>query len=190
MKTRRRKHLITFLCIFTMCGAALWGTWQLWFNPYRTTASDLRGNSLVANEFIRYLPAESYLTGASEVRFGPVLRKNKPQIRKNQHITPVFSGDVYVLTGTDTFSSAMDFATLLSDNKLGTVVGEIPGNMPSSYGDILYFQTPNAHLVFTVSYKYFIRPDASKSDSPLIPDVTVSAKDALTETMRLIEKSR
>ena len=163
-------------------------------NNIRSVIVDLRnnpgGNSLVANEFIRYLPTESYLTGASEVRFGSILRKNKPQSWKNQQLTPVFSGDVYVLTGADTFSSSMDFATLISDNKLGTVVGEIPGNMPSSYGDILYFQTPNARLVFTVSYKYFIRPDASKSDSPLIPDVTVPAKDALTETMRLIKKAR
>ncbi len=163
-------------------------------NNIRSVIVDLRsnpgGNSLVANEFIRYLPAESYLTGATEVRFGSILRKNKPQSRKNQQLIPVFFDDVYVLTGADTFSSATDFATLISDNKLGTVVGEIPGNMPSSYGDILYFQTPNARLVFTVSYKYFIRPDASKSDFPLIPDVTVPAKDALTETMRLIKKAR
>lgn len=161
-------------------------------NNIRSVIVDLRsnpgGNSLVANEFIRYLPAESYLTGASDVRFGPIVWKNKPQRQKNQQLHPVFSGDVYILTGEDSFSSAMDFATLISDNKLGTVVGEIPGNMPSSYGDNLYFQTPNARLVFTVSYKYFIRPDASKSDSPLIPDVMVPAKDALTETMRLIEK--
>ncbi|MDD3833596.1 MAG: S41 family peptidase [Oscillospiraceae bacterium] len=161
-------------------------------NNIRSVIVDLRnnpgGNSLVANEFIRYLPAESYLAGASEVRFGSILWKNKPQNPKNQHLTPVFLGKVYVLTGADTFSSAMDFATLISDNKLGTLVGEVPGNMPSSYGDILYFQTPNAQLIFTVSYKYFIRPDASKSDSPLIPDVTVHAKDALIETIRLIRK--
>lgn len=163
-------------------------------NHLHSVIVDLRGNpggnSLIANEFVRYLPTESYLAGASEVRFGPVLWKNRPQRLKNQQLTPVFSGDVYVLTAADTFSAAMDFATLISDNKLGTVVGEVPGNMPSSYGDILYFQTPNAGLVFTVSYKYFIRPDASKSELPLIPDVIVPAGDALTETMRLIEKER
>ena len=113
-------------------------------NNIRSVIVDLRsnpgGNSLVANEFIRYLPAESYLTGATEVRFGSILRKNKPQSRKSTAYSSLFD-DVYVLTGADTFSSATDFATLISDNKLGTVVGEIPGNMPSSYGDILYFQT-------------------------------------------------
>jgi C-terminal processing protease CtpA/Prc len=153
---------------------------------------DLRGNpggnSLVANEFLRYLPVESYQVGGSTVRFGPVIRENQPGRQKNQQAEYVFSGDVYVLTSADSFSAAMDFATLLSDNGLCTVVGEIPGNMPSSYGDILYFQTPNALLAFTVSYKYFIRPDASKSDLPLLPDVQVPADDALEEALRLIQK--
>ena len=154
---------------------------------------DLRGNpggnSFVAKEFIRYLPAEGYQVGSSNVRFSPIIWKNQPGQQENQQAEYVFSGDVYVLTSTDTFSAAMDFATLLSDNGLCTVVGEIPGNMPSSYGDILYFQTPNALLVFTVSYKYFIRPDATKSSLPLLPDVQVPAHDAMEEALRLIRKN-
>jgi hypothetical protein len=155
---------------------------------------DLRGNpggnSMVAREFVRYLPEESYLTGNSEMRLGPVLWKNKPHRQKNQQLDPVFDGKVYVLTGADTFSAAMDFAVLISDNGLGTIIGESPGNMPSSYGDILSFQTPNAGLAFTVSYKYFVRPDASKSHLPLLPDMEVPAEDALAETIELIERTK
>ena len=151
---------------------------------------DLRGNpggnSLVANEFIRYLSVESYQTVTSIVRLGPINWKNRTGQQKNQQAEFVFSGNVYVLTSADSFSSAMDFAALLSDNGLCMVVGETPGNMPSSYGDILYFQTPNAKLAFTVSYKYFIRPDASKSDLPLIPDVQVPADAALEEAEKII----
>jgi C-terminal processing protease CtpA/Prc len=153
---------------------------------------DLRGNpggnSLVANEFLRYLPVESYQVGNSTVRFGPINWENQPRRQKNQQAECVFSGNVYVLTSTDSFSAAMDFATLLSDNGLCMVVGEIPGNMPSSYGDVLYFQTPNALLAFTVSYKYFMRPDVSKSNLPLLPDVQVPAHDAMEEALRLIHK--
>lgn len=153
---------------------------------------DLRGNrggnSQVATEFIRYLPVESYRGVSSIVRFGPINWEKQAVQKKNQQAECVFSGNVYVLTSVDSFSAAMDFATLLSDNGLCMVVGEIPGNMPSSYGDILYFQTPNALLTFTVSYKYFIRPDASKSDLPLVPDVQVPADDALEEALRLIQK--
>jgi len=154
---------------------------------------DLRGNpggnALVAKEFLRYLPVEGYQVGSSNVRFGPIIWKNKPGQQRNQQTGYVFSGEVYVLTGTDSFSAAMDFAALLSDNGLCTVVGEIPGNMPSSYGDILYFQTPNALLVFTVSYKYFIRPDAAKSNLPLLPNVQVPAHDAMEEALRLIRRN-
>jgi C-terminal processing protease CtpA/Prc len=132
---------------------------------------------------------QSYFTGSSEVRVGSIIWKNRPQNRKNQQLEPVFSGDVYILTSANTFSAAMDFAVLISDNGLGVVVGESPGNMPSSYGDILYFQTPNARLACAVSYKYFVRPDASKSDSPLMPDVQVPAKNAMMEAILLTRKN-
>lgn len=36
------KHIGIFVCIFILCGTALWGAWQLWFNPYHGTVSDLR----------------------------------------------------------------------------------------------------------------------------------------------------
>jgi len=153
---------------------------------------DLRGNpggnSLVANEFLRYLSVKEYQVGNSTQRFGPIMWEYQPGLKKNEQAECVFSGHVYVLTSTDTFSAAMDFATLLSDNGLCIVVGEISGNMPSSYGDVLYFQTPNALLTYKVSYKYFKRPDVSKSNLPLLPDVQVPANAALEETMRLIQK--
>ena len=60
----------------------------------------------------------------------------------------------------------MDFAALLLDSGLATVVGEGAGNMPSSHGNNPYFQIPNAALAFTVSYQCFIPPDASKPDTP------------------------
>ncbi|NLL51211.1 MAG: hypothetical protein GX248_00720 [Peptococcaceae bacterium] len=73
---------------------------------------DLRGNpggdSLVANEFLRYLPVESYQVGSSTARFGPVIWKNQPRRQRNQQAECVFSGNVYVLTGTDSFSAAKD----------------------------------------------------------------------------------
>ncbi len=146
------------------------------------------GNSLVVNEFIRYLPVEQYGTGSTNMRYGPMLFKNKPQKLTNQVYSDlVFDGELYVLTSVATFSSAVDFAVYIHDNSLGTIVGEIPGNMPTSYGDVLSFQTPNAGLYFTVSYKHFIRPDASKSDSPLVPDIIVQSDRAMEKLISLIE---
>ncbi len=145
------------------------------------------GNSMVANEFIRYLPVSEYGAFTSDVRFGPFLWRNKPRAEKNRAVEGLqFGGDLYVLTSATTFSSAVDFATLLSDNDLATLVGETPGNMPTSYGDILTFQTPNAKLLFTVSYKHFVRPDAQRSAEPLAPDVPTAAEDAMEAARALI----
>ncbi len=145
------------------------------------------GNSRVANAFIRYLPVSDYDTFSVDVRFGPFLWHNKAQTAKNDAADGLaFNGNLYVLTSATTFSSAVDFATLLSDNGLATLVGETPGNMPSSYGDVLSFQTPNAKLLFTVSYKRFVRPDATKSDEPLLPDVAAAAPNAMDAARALI----
>jgi hypothetical protein len=145
------------------------------------------GNPLVSGEFIRYLPALEYKTFAADVRYGPIVWHKGPKTAKNGEVGDLtFGGSLYVLTSAATFNSAVDFATLLSDNGLATVIGEAPGDMPTSYGDILMFQTPNAKLVFTVSYKRFVRPDAEKSDEPLTPDVAVGAGDAMDAALSLI----
>ena len=102
---------------------------------------DLRGNpggnSLVANEFIRYLQW-SYQGINSIVRYGLLIGKIGSGKRKtNKRVC--FSGNVCVIQHGQ-FQCCHGLATLLSDNGLCMVVGEAPGNMPSSYGDILYFR--------------------------------------------------
>jgi hypothetical protein len=146
------------------------------------------GNSMVINEFFRYLDIDEFkVFGGVDVRYGSILYKSNSGFDKNKKINNLlFTGKLYVLTSTNTFSSAMDFAVAVSDNKIGTIVGEIPGNMPSCYGDNLYFQTPNSKLSFSVSYKYFHRVDKSKDSEPLVPDYEVSADEALDKVYELI----
>ena len=91
--------------------------------------------------------------------------------------------DVYVLTSADSFSSAMDFATLLITGCVWWL--ERLGNMPSSYGDISISRR-RMRCLSSRYHKYFIRPDASKSDVPLIPDVQVPADAALEEVEKII----
>ena len=102
-------------------------------------------------------------------------------------IENAFDGKVYVLTSQYTFSSAMDFATVIQDNGIGKVIGEIPGNMPTAYGDKLGFQLPESKLVLSVSYKKFYRVDINKSIEPLIPDYTVEADKALEKLVEYIK---
>lgn len=147
-------------------------------------AVDLRrnggGNSQVINEFMRYIDVDEYcIFGGVDARYGGTLIENKSHIEKNNKSDFVFSGELYALTSNYTFSSAMDFAVAISDNNIGKIVGEIPGNMPTCYGDKLNFQTPNSKLLCGVSYKKFYRVDRTKDDEPLIPHIETDAENAV-----------
>lgn len=146
------------------------------------------GNSLVANKFLEYLDVNTYRTGSMRWRLGPFLTKRsvgKHVNSKQKDLT--FTGNIYVMTSTTTFSSAMLFTQYISDNKLGTIVGEIPGNAPNGYGDIAVFKTPNAKLYFSVSTKIFTRADRSVKQNYIQPDIECPAEDALDTIYSLIE---
>lgn len=151
---------------------------------------DLRGNgggnSTVANEFLKYIDVDTYRTWDSNIRFGWYLLRNRDKVVDNPQKPVTFNGDLYVLTDTFTYSAAMDFAMLIGDNDLGTLVGEPSGNLPDSYGDILFFQMPNSDLVVRISYKKWYRIDAAKAQEALIPDVVVPAEEALDKALELI----
>lgn len=161
-------------------------------NGCRSVIVDLRdnggGNSMVADEFIRCLDADSYRSWACAVRYGDFLRRYKGSTEKNRRLEPSFDGDVYVLTDTDTFSAAMDFAMLIEDNDLGTLIGEPSGNRPDSYGDCLSFRLPNSGISLTVSYKRWYRIDQSKAHELIEPDVPCDSAEALDVAFGLIEK--
>lgn len=162
-------------------------------NNITNIAVDLRGNtggnSMVINEFLRYIDVEQYKTfgvtrrlseQAAEQRSHIIStkgeKKTKPSITKNKKIKEfLFGGDVYALTDDGTFSAASDFATILKDNEIGTLIGEPTGNAPNSYGDILFFQMKNSELLYNISYSEWIRPEKGKRDDyALYPDIQVS----------------
>lgn len=116
------------------------------------------------------------------------LTKEDVKWRKN---LPLYDGKIYVLTSHATFSSGMWFATIFSDNHLAKIVGEVPGNSPTGFGDTTeIYTTPNAKLMFNTSFKKFYRPDETKDGKRLIPDVQVPAKDALNKVYEIIDEEK
>lgn len=147
------------------------------------------GNSGVADEFIMYLDYDTYKTPSGCWRLGPYTMHWDADEQNIKHYDEMlFGGNVYVLTSSNTFSAACDFATMISDNGFGAVVGEACGNMPASYGEAAVFQTPNSLMSFQVSTKYFGRIDESKADQPLIPDIECSSEEALNVVIDIISK--
>lgn len=97
------------------------------------------GNSAWCDEFLRYLvrePRSLYLYQGWESAYpGPNARRASGTIR----VEPVtnglgFAGELFVLTGPRTFSSATFFAVAVKDNGLGLLVGEPCGNTSIRYG--------------------------------------------------------
>jgi len=138
------------------------------------------GNSLVANEFISYLDTDTYKSWGQDWRLGPLVIKSQGSTIKNDREEELlFTGNVYALTSVYTFSSAMDFAMLLTDNNLGTIIGEASGNSPGSYGDIVVFKLQNSGLVMQVSTKKWYRVDTECPDEFIEPDIKCESSEAL-----------
>ena len=98
----------------------------------------------------------------------------------------MFGGNIYVLTSSNTFGSATLAAEILQDNGMGSVVGEACGNLPSGYGEVAAFETPNSALLFQISSKQFYRIDEKKNGQPIIPDYRVDPDQALEKALELI----
>jgi hypothetical protein len=125
------------------------------------------GDSQVLNALLGYLPADS------------VQVFHKPENSAQQAIPHpksdlVFKGEVYVLIGPFTFSSANWIAGTIQDNHLGKLVGESTGNAPTSYGNTARFTTPYLGLSFTVSKNQWVRPDPRHDPAnALEPDTVI-----------------
>jgi len=154
---------------------------------------DLRGNgggnSMVANEFLRYVDIDGYKCWDSDVRYGSYVVHNRDVWQKNDRADISFAGSIYVLTDVDTYSSAMDFAMLIGDNDIGLLIGEASGNRPDAYGDCLFFSMPNSKLEVSISSKRWYRLDQSKAWQPLEPDVPIEPEYALEKAYELIKNN-
>ena len=157
-------------------------------------AVDLRrnggGNSLVGDAFISYLNTYSYRSWGMRWRLGPfVLSRAGDKVKNDRQKDLLFRGNVYVLTSAQTFSAAMDFAMLIHDNGLGTLIGEPPGNLPDSYGDVAFFSLPRSGIFMQISTKQWTRIDETLAGTPIEPEVPCPAADAMKALYRELERN-
>lgn len=147
------------------------------------------GNSLVANEFIKYLDIPSYKDIGMVWRLGFMeLEFDGGETVNPRYDDLLFKGNVYILTSLYTFSSAMDFTQYIMDNDLGTVIGEPCGNSPNSYGEITVFKCPYSGITFSVSTKNWTRIDRENTELLLEPDIECKADKALEKLYDVIKE--
>jgi ribosomal protein L35AE/L33A len=86
-----------------------------------------------------------------------------------------FKGQTMVLIGKSTFSSAMNFATLVKDNHIAALIGQIPINgHPSGFGEIFYTNLPHTQVFVRFGVKEYVRPAGKSKDNNLVPDNLLS----------------
>lgn len=137
--------------------------------PYRDFSRiDIR----LSREFFRVQGA-GWLDPLARLRTGHVVSVQGKYMRSADP-GHTFDGSIYVLVGPSTFSSAADFATVIQDFHIGTLVGEETGGLRQCFGDCPTFHMPHSNLAFTVSMKRFCAPvprpdDATRGCQPDIP---------------------
>lgn len=109
-----------------------------------------------------------------------VYKPNLSVTKKNNNIK------LFLLTSKYTYSSAMLLALGISDGNLGTIVGEIPSNAPSCFGDMYCTETLRLKIPFKVSHKYFIRPNLKKEIDNLVPNIEIESENALNKVLKCL----
>lgn len=94
---------------------------------------------------------------------------------KNKIKNPLlFNGIVYVLTSIETFSSGTQLAALIKDYKLGKIIGQETGGIPTCFSDHFDFVLPNTKTNVRVSYKWSVRPSGVNDNRGVIPDIILN----------------
>lgn len=149
----------------------------------KNVAVDLRsnggGNSNVANEFIRYLPVGEYSGCAMDWRLNFIMPHFENKIKNDSCTELTFNGNAYILTNSQSFSSAMLFPQMIQDNGLGKVIGEPPANNANGYGEVTFFDLKETGLTIKISTKRFYRIDQNNKSDYIIPDFPCDSEDAL-----------
>ncbi|MFC2098148.1 S41 family peptidase [Bacteroidota bacterium] len=107
-----------------------------------------------------------------------------------------FKGDVYLLTGPRSFSSANMFASTFKCYEIGTIVGEETGGLTVSYGDVRNYLLPNTQIHFGCSFKQFYEACGKQDWKGVLPDYEVksipstSSDPVLDYTLDLIDKKQ
>ena len=158
----------------------------------KNVAVDVRdnggGNSLVINSFFEYLDIDSFRESTSKVRLGPFMLDFDDGLVENvRQEDLLFRGNVYVLTSSESFSSAMMFPQFVKDNGIGKVIGETPANNPNGYGDTVVYYLPKSRIFMQISFKKFGRVNQNTSEKFVEPDFPCKADEALELLYDIVE---
>jgi C-terminal processing protease CtpA/Prc len=115
-----------------------------------------------------------------------IKEESKPSLPKQ--VRNSYTGQVYVLIGTNTHSAAMIMANAVEDFNLGILVGQPTSSIPRELSNALPLKTPHAKIAFIVPSSLYTRAigDANNFE-PVNPHVLITAPEESTQRKQDLE---
>ncbi|NLU96148.1 S41 family peptidase [Chitinophaga sp. Ak27] len=144
---------------------------------YHQPYLDYQVNWKRSDEYLKLLRSWGFDNAAyAGAPVGKVLHFPSEQVVPEQVPYP-FKGKTFVVIGRPTFSSAMNFATLIKDNHMATLIGQTPVNgHPTGFGEMFYTNLPHTQIFVRFGVKEHIRPAGKMADNQLRPDILLTDK--------------
>lgn len=135
-------------------------------------------------EGFRWIPLHAFVPMLQQIESTPAgqsfsLSPPPTEPRPQRQPVDAFDGELTVLIGPRTYSSAVIFAAPLQHYGRATFIGEETGEPMIFFGENYYFDLPNSRLQAVVSHKRFTLVGARDANSGIIPDIEADADDAL-----------
>jgi hypothetical protein len=137
---------------------------------------------------LSWLPAWDFFSLGRQLFHGPDGKiVDLPEPEEAHPVTePFFTGNVCVLIGRQTFSSAVDLADAIKTYHLATLVGEETGGRPNGFGEAYIFRLPKSRLAVSVSSARFVRASGDTSDHRgVVPDIAAGPSELAASTLSI-----
>jgi hypothetical protein len=106
-------------------------------------------------------------------KVGVALYAEKIAVKKLPNRINSFKGNLYLIVGPKTFSSACAMASAFQCSNLGTIIGEETGGLTATYGDISSFKLPHSGIEFYISTKFLVQACGKPDLHGVIPDMLI-----------------
>lgn len=166
-------------------------------NPVDTLIIDIRDNIGGNTEYSKYLMSnltdqpfrlygkieakisdaalleDTYMKENFSDRVGETIEAEFNDEARPYDVNKVFDGKVYVAIAGNTYAAASEFAALIKDYEVATLIGQATGTNPSSFKSIHLVTAPNLNTRLAVPYQYFARPSGQDTLMGVQPDIVV-----------------
>ncbi|MEM6804954.1 MAG: S41 family peptidase, partial [Bacteroidota bacterium] len=86
-----------------------------------------------------------------------------------------FRGKVYLLINRYSYSNAVSTAAIVKDYGLGTILGEMTADTPTSYGAVHQFSLPHSKINISYPKAFIVRPNGNRQLLGVKPDIFLTA---------------